>query len=646
MCGLAGIYQKKITRNNSGLSLALDHMNRLIQHRGPDGFGHHLSENQRVGLTHRRLSIIDTSTTGSQPMSFDNGQTVIVYNGELYNYVELREELRPHFKFKTQSDTEVIVASYRHWGEACLSKFRGMFSFAIWNEKKQELFIARDRFGIKPLYFLETAEALYFASECKALLPFLTQVEIDREGLKDYLAFQFCLEGKTLFKNIRELLPAHQMKITPDSFQIKRYWEVNYQPDFTKDAHYFETSLRELLHESVRYHLRSDVPVGAYISGGIDSSAIASIAANSSNDEFLGFTGKFSFSTDYDESAFAMDIARSKNINLHQIDIVEKDFTDHIQKVIYHLDFPVAGPGSFPQYMVSSLAAKYRKVVLGGQGGDEIFGGYTRYLIAYFEQCIKAAINGTSGNGNFIVTYESIIPNLVSLRNYKPMLQEFWRDGLFDEMDKRYFRLINRAPQLGDAIRWELLEDYHPFESFQKIFNGDNVGKQSYFDQMTHFDFKTLLPALLQVEDRMSMAHGLESRVPLLDHKIVELAATIPSNIKFENGDMKHIFKKVVHPFLPESILQRKDKMGFPTPLVEWSKKSTVKEFIQDLFNNSAAKQRTYIDNSKVLDKINNESRFGRNLWAFLCLELWQQEFLDKNHTIQNSSSINKIIVS
>ncbi|MBK9270422.1 MAG: asparagine synthase (glutamine-hydrolyzing) [Saprospiraceae bacterium] len=646
MCGIAGIYQKHLCRNLSGMQLELSHMNHLIRHRGPDGFGHHFSENLRIGLTHRRLSIIDTSATGNQPMVFDNGQTVIIYNGELYNYLELKDELKSHFPFRTQSDTEVIVAAYRHWGEACLQRFRGMFAFAIWSAEKQELFLARDRFGIKPLYFLETEEAIYFGSECKALLPFVEKVEIDREGLKDYLAFQFCLDGKTLFKNIRELLPAHQMTIRPDSVELKRYWEVNYHPDFEKSSDYFENELRELLHESVKYHLRSDVPVGAYVSGGIDSSAIASIAADESTDEFLGFTGKFSFGTDYDESAYALDLARSKNFSLHQIDIVEKDFTDQIQKVIYHLDFPVAGPGSFPQFMVSSLAAKYRKVVLGGQGGDEIFGGYTRYLIAYFEQCIKAAINGTQNNGNFIVTYESIIPNLISLRNYKPMLQEFWRDGLFEEMDHRYFRLINRAPHLGDAIRWELLEDYHPFESFQKIFNGDNVGKQSYFDQMTHFDFKTLLPALLQVEDRMSMAHGLESRVPLLDHKIVELAATIPSNIKFENGDMKHIFKKVVKPLLPDSILQRKDKMGFPTPLVEWSKKSPVREFILDLFSTAASKHRSYIDNSKVMEKIQNETRFGRNLWAFLCLELWQSEFLDKNHSIQNIATSNKIKIS
>ena len=186
--------------------------------------------------------------------------------------------------------------------------------------------------------------------------------------------------------------------------------------------------------------------------------------------------------------------------------------------------------------MVSGLAAKQRKVLLGGQGGDEIFGGYARYLIAYFEQCIKGAIDGTMHTGNFVVTYESIIPNLTALANYKPLLKEFWRDGLFDELDARYFRLINRAPDLGDEIDWSQLGDYSPYESFREIFHGSNVGKESYFDSMTHFDFKTLLPALLQVEDRVSMAHGLESRVPFLDHPLVELAATVPADVKFKDG--------------------------------------------------------------------------------------------------------------
>ncbi len=241
--------------------------------------------------------------------------------------------------------------------------------------------------------------------------------------------------------------------------------------------------------------------------------------------------------------------------------------------MIYHLDYPVAGPGSFPQFMVSGEVARHIKVVLGGQGGDEIFGGYARYLIAYWEQCIKGAIDGTMNSGNFVVTYESIIPNLQTLRGYKPLIQEFWAEGIFEERDRRYYRLINRANTFGGIINWALFREPSSFDEFREIFWGSNVGKESYFDSMTHFDFKTLLPALLHVEDRMSMAHGVESRVPLLDHRLVELAATIPANIKFQNGELKRLLKVAFGDRLPPLIRERKDKMGFPVPLHAWMTK-------------------------------------------------------------------------
>ena len=273
-------------------------------------------------------------------------------------------------------------------------------------------------------------------------------------------------------------------------------------------------------------------------------------------------------------------------------------------------------------------------MVLGGQGGDEIFGGYVRYLISYFEQCIKGAIDGTMHNGNFVVTYESIIPNLATLRSYKPLLKEFWKEGLFESPDKRYFRLVNRANGLLNEINWELLEPYSAFKTFKEVFWGKNVQAESYFDSMTHFDFKTLLPALLQVEDRMSMAHGLESRVPLLDHPLVELAATIPSNIKFENGQLKHLLKTTFKKDLPKEINDRKDKMGFPVPLSEWMQ-GDLKEYIQDIFHSSNAKHREYLNPDFNISKLmENEGKFTRKVWGLMSLELWQQEFHDKSPKI------------
>ena len=282
--------------------------------------------------------------------------------------------------------------------------------------------------------------------------------------------------------------------------------------------------------------------------------------------------------------------------------------------------------------MVSKLASQHVKVVLGGQGGDEIFGGYARYVIAYFEQCIKAAIDGTYKNGHFVVTPESIIPNLTLLQEYKPLIKEFWREGLFDSLDKRYFRLIYRSVDTHNEIDWNLFNKENLLQRFKAIFNNqDNVSKEAYFDKMTHFDFKCLLPALLHVEDRMSMAHGLESRVPFLDHPLVEFAATIPADIKFPEGKMKALLKNVFKDKIPAKILNRRDKMGFPVPLKEWFD-GPLKEFVHDIFSSQVAKTRGFYDPQKVLLNLGQSTQFSRKIWGLLSLELWHREFHDKRH--------------
>src|SRR5262245_28100960 len=625
MCGMAGVVHIQ-GLPISHLPSALTVMNDLQKHRGPDGHGTWAHPRGHVGLAHRRLSIIDLGT-GQQPMT-DGAGNWITFNGEIYNYIELREELGRDL-FRTTSDTEVILQAYRKWGEACVEKLRGMFAFCLWDEENQRLFCARDRFGIKPLYYTQVGPVLYVASEAKALLPFLRRIETDRDAFKDYLYFQLCLNGKTLFKNVKELLPGHLLVAGGGHLQDRRYWQVYYDIDFHHTELYFQEELTRLLLDSVDIHKRADVPIGAYISGGLDSSIVAGVATRATGGGFEGFTGKFSFSQRYDESRYARAVAERGKFPLYEKDIGPADFIDNLPKVLYHLDYPVAGPGSFPQYMVSQLAATRRKVVLGGQGGDEISGGYARYLIAYFEQCIKAAIDGTMHSGNFVVTYESIIPNLVTLREYKPLLQEFWREGLFEDLDRRYFRLINRAPTLGDEVHWDALNGYDVYETFRSIFRADNVKKESYFDLMTHFDFKTLLPALLQVEDRVSMAHGLESRVPFLDHPLVEFAATMPSNVKFKDGSMKHVLRNAMTSYLPDAVLNRKDKMGFPVPLSEWVR-GEAREFVRDTLGCKKALGRELIDNRRVLDQLEGEPQFGRKLWGLLSLEVWQQQFHDR----------------
>lgn len=634
MCGIAGILNTKLN-GYPDLEAHLRAMNSIQAHRGPDDDRIWTHSQGFVGFAHRRLSIIDLKT-GSQPMT-DTLNNVICYNGEIYNYIELREQLKESYVFKTTSDTEVILAAYQKWGADCVNHLRGMFSFAIWDESKRQLFCARDRFGIKPFYYTVTGGAFIFASEAKTLVPFLKSIQTDLDGLKDYFVFQLCLGDKTLFKDVKQLLPAHTLVVKNGQVEVKRYWEVHYALDWEHTKSYFQDTARELLEDSVKFHLRSDVPVGAYLSGGIDSSLVSTLARKyQKRGEFKVFNGRFNLGREYDESEYAQEVAQRNGFTLFEVDIDSQDFIKNIQKVIYHLDYPVAGPGSFPQYMVSQTAGKELKVVLGGQGGDEVFGGYARYLLAYFEQCIIGAIDGTLHSGNFIVTYESIIPNLRTLQGYEPLMKEFWSDGLFESRDRRYFRLINRANTLKDEINWEILEPYSAFEVFKEIFWGKNVQKESYFDSMTHFDFKTLLPSLLQVEDRMSMAHGLESRVPILDHPLIEFVATAPSNVKFENGSLKQLLKAAFHDMLPEKILNRKDKMGFPVPLNEWMR-GDLYGFLSDTFSSRKAKQREYLNPKfDVRSLITTEGKFSRKLWGLLCLELWQQEFHDRRSHYMN----------
>jgi asparagine synthase (glutamine-hydrolysing) len=641
MCGIAGI----VSLTGAPVPLldaSLEVLSRMVAHRGPDGRGAWAAASHRTGLIHRRLAIIDLSGAAQQPMIGPSG-AVITYNGEIYNYLELRAELSPGWEFRSNSDTECILAAYERYDADCPDHLRGMFAFAIWDDRRRRLFCARDRFGIKPLYYAVVRNLFIFASEAKALLAFLPQIETDPEALAEYLTFQYTIGEATLFRGVKQLLPGHALIVEDGKIRVWRYWDVRYEIDGDHNARYFERRLVELLDDSIRLHLRSDVPVGAYVSGGIDSSLIAILAGAAEGGVAQCFHGRFNHLPGYDESDYAATAAQRAKAELHVIDITARHFRDHIAEVLYHLDFPVAGPGSFPQFIVSQLAARHLKVVLGGQGGDEIFGGYARYLLAYFEQCIKAALDGTYKNGNFVVTIESIVPNLGLLREYKPLMSEFWREGLFGGLDERYFRLVDRSTDMEQEVDWSALDRNRVFEEFLAIFNNQsNVRKEAYFDKMTHFDFKCLLPALLQVEDRMSMAHGLESRVPFLDHPLIEFLATVPADVKFEGGRMKHLLKLAYADVLPQAIVNRRDKMGFPVPLKEWFS-SELLDLVQDTFRSGSARQRPFLNADAVLANFATAARFSRKIWGLLCLELWHQMFHDRaadyRHMIAGAAS-------
>lgn len=642
MCGISGICNLNHFPNTN-IKFHLEVMSNLLSHRGPDDVGSWCDSQHSIGLAHRRLSIIDLSASAHQPMIARSGN-VIVFNGEIYNYIELREKLSHNWTFLTYSDTEVILAAYECYGDGFLKHLRGMFAFAIWDEKRQELICARDRFGIKPFYYTIVDNIFYFASETKALLPFLSELNINVNAFSEYLTFQYTLGSDTLFENIKQLMPGEYLLVSGKEIKCRKYWDVFYQIDYNHISPYFERRLQELLSESINLHLRSDVPVGTYLSGGIDSSLVT-LQANAQQGEFSGlFHGRFTDYKGYDESYYAQIVADSIGQPLHVVDIKYTDFIENLTKIIYHMDFPVAGPGSFPQFMVAKKAAQHVKTLLGGQGADEIFGGYARYLIAYFEQCIKASIEGTSHSGHFVVTAESIIPNLQVLQEYKPLISEFWCKGLFEDLDQRYFRLIDRSTDMQNEIIWDELDKEAVNLKFIEIFNDSSrVGKKAYFDKMTRFDFKFLLPALLHIEDRMSMAHSLESRVPFLDHPLVEFVATIPADIKFPGGRMKHLLKNTYKNILPEILLNRRDKMGFPVPLKEWFS-NELKGFLLDTFSTIKVKNRPFFNYKNVWDTIQNQQRqFSRKLWGLLSLEMWYQIFFDR-HTEYKKMLNNKSI--
>jgi asparagine synthase (glutamine-hydrolysing) len=566
-------------------------------------------------------------------MSNEDESLWIVCNGEVYNYLELRQQLlgRGH-TFRSHSDTEVILHLYEDEGSECVKQLNGMFAFAIWNSRDRTIFAARDHFGIKPFYYVRNKGCFLFASEIKALLQTkLIDAQINRVGLADYLTFQFCLDEKTLFKGIHKLPPGHTMSIKPDgTIQFNKYWDIDFTIDTDHTEDYFEHQLLRLLEDAVRIQLRADVPLGAHLSGGLDSSTVTCMASSLLGTPIKTFSGGFKDGPQYDETSYARIVAQHIGSENYEIFPAAQDFVEVMGHLIYHMDEPAAGPGLFPQYFVSKLASEHVKVVLGGQGGDETFGGYSRYLIAYLEQCLKGGIEGTQENPKFVVTFESILPNLRQLEGYESLLRYYCEKGLFESEDRRYFRLIDRSDSIIRLIDKDFLPDrqeYDLYENYRNIFYSADC--RSLINKMTWFDMKTLLPALLHVEDRTSMAASLESRVPLLDRRIVELVASMLLMVKYKGGRSQHIFRQVVGHTVPSEIYNRADKMGFPVPLHEWLKRGPVRDFVKEVLLGGRASSRGWMRTDHLENLLKTERVYDRGIWGLLCLELWMQTFLD-----------------
>ncbi len=629
MCGLVSIHT-----NNSNLlekETILNNMIEKIAHRGPDGEGIVHVQNQAL-FGHRRLAIIDVDH-GQQPMRCNKKRYTLVFNGEIYNYIELAEILKKDgISLKSSSDTEVLFQLLIKMGEKAMPYLNGMFSFIFHDSKDNSWIAARDHFGIKPLYYAICGSDLVFASEIKAILehPDIS-AERDEKSLQQYLSFQFCLDERTLFKDIIKVRPGHYLsgkgsKIIKDTC----FWELDYQINNDHTEERFEKELQELLKNAMHLQMRSDVPIGAYLSGGIDSSLVSSLAAEQHDKALPMFHGKFLEGPQYDESKYAKEVVKFAKGSYFEVIPTANDFVDMLPDLIYSLDEPLAGPGVFPQFATSELASKHIKVILGGQGGDEIFGGYARYLVGYLEQALKGSILETQEEGKHLVTLDSIVPNLSILREYTPLLKQFWSKGLFEEMDERYFHLIDRSQGLESILNGDFYYQFNKeetFADFQKIFNQPET--DSYINKMTYFDQKTLLPALLQIEDRVSMSVSIESRVPLLDYRIVNLVTKMPPPLKFQGGKTKHILKKAIKDWLPLSIVERKDKMGFPVPLKEWMIKGVVRDFVADTLLSQKSLNRDIYKRTALEEMIDSQGVGGRQLWGALSLELWHQIYID-----------------
>lgn len=607
MCGIAGTL-------NVSSNVATEMVQRL-EHRGKT-LGNSITLNN-VTLAHTRLNIVG-GNTNYQP--FQIGNYVITFNGEIYNYLDLRLELISHgCKFTTKGDAEVILYAYITYGKSFIEHIKGIFAFAIYDGTKNILRLYRDRVGVKPLYYYKNDNQVFFASEIKALVPILKEVKVNNRVLCDYLTYQFSYQDNTLFKDIRKVLPGEYVEITNSGCNAHNYWSIssdsvkgNYEKYHTEE--YYKDKLLSTLHASVKRQV-PQVPFGVYASGGLDSSAVACLLSEYTLDRVTAYSGE------YDAVGFSeRQYIETLNVKNNIFSFSETDCVDNLISAIYQLDEPVAGPGLIGQYLLANQVRETSniKVMFGGQGGDELFGGYARYIIAYLESAIYGAINQHSGN--YVVTLNGKLSSLLPiLKGYEPMLKKFWKNNLFADKDVRYFDLVNRNTKVGsefENIYNENLPDI--IEDFKYTFNC--LGDVSYLTKMMYFDFSASLPALLQVDDRVNGAFEIEGRVPLLDEELVELAFNIPPTYKFLGSNPKGIMREAVRGLVPNKIVDRKDKMGFPVPFDKWyQNKGKFYEFVND-----------FVSNSNIVSWVYGKQElksFDRDSWGKLSLAIWEKVY-------------------
>ena len=628
MCGICG--KVNVGRNGAPVEPALIRaMMDTIRHRGPDDDGIYVAPG--VGLGHLRLSIIDLGS-GHQPISNEDGTIWIVFNGEIYNYRELRAFLlNKGHAFKTQTDTEVIVHLYEELGTAFLEKLRGMFAFALWDGKKNTLVLARDRVGIKPLYYSLTDEALVFASEMKAILADpATRRELAPGMVDRFLSFLYVPGEETLLKDICKLAPGHYLLLKDGKAELREYWDLQFsKPSESLSLKAAENEVSDLLAEAVELHMIADVPVGVLLSGGVDSTAVLSYAAERTDKEISTFTVGFADSTFADERPYARLAAQSYGSSHHDMTITADDFADFLPRYVWHMEEPVCEPPAVALYYVSKLARNYVKVLLSGEGGDEAFAGYNNYRSILWLERLKHIWPGFNGTASWGLSQLNSWVHSSRVAKYVPLMNATFPDYYYSRTSTPYRYSGNGIGELYSADFVNSIDKEFTIEPVRRLFA--KIKDQGVLDQMLYIDTKTWLPDDLLVKaDKMTMANSLELRVPLLDHRLLEFAASLPEDYKLKGTTLKYIWKKALSKRVPDKILKRK-KAGFPVPYEFWLR-TNLKDQVRDILTDRKTLQRGYFHKGsveKLLDANSNSGTYSKEVFSLLALELWHRMFLD-----------------
>jgi asparagine synthase (glutamine-hydrolysing) len=629
MCGIAGFVDNDqrngVPVGQQRLDGAFNLVHRMcdvIRHRGPDDEGIHVAPG--IGLGMRRLSIIDLAG-GRQPIHNEARTIWVVFNGEIYNYRELRDELESHgHRFYTSSDTETIVHAYEQWGDDAFRRLRGMFGIAVWDAVNRTLLLARDRAGQKPVHYVERGGRLYFGSEIKSLIAAgAVEPRLDLAALDHYLAFLYTPRDASIFENVRKLPPGHFLKWQDGRTEVQRYWQVPAEETFHGSEDDAVEGLTRVLQDAVASHMVSDVPLGAFLSGGVDSSAVVGMMSRVSSRPVKTFSIGFD-DPEFDELEHARTVARHFGTDHHEF-VVKPDGLSILDELIAHFDEPFADSSAIPTWYVSEIARKHVTVVLSGDGGDELFGGYDRYIphprVRKFDALGLPGLRAAAG-----VAWP-LLPHGTRGKNF---LRHVAKDSIGRYLDSMtLFPSDERAALYSDgataalrsATEQRLARHFHRF------------GALPHDSRMMRFDFETYLPEDVLVKvDRMSMAHSIESRVPLLDNEVIDFAASLPARFKIREGRRKHVLKRALEPLLPAGILNRR-KQGFGVPLGNWFRGGLTGLF-SDVLDAPRTRQRGYFEPafvSRLLrEHLTGQRDHTSRLWQLLVFELWHRQYLDR----------------